>query len=84
MTLLTDRFDVLISDPLPLFSYEFGGPWGVTAMMIFFPCLMYYLWICLWYYDGHLTHPTSIDDIGPFILRIWEHVRTVRMNLVSD
>lgn len=27
-------------------GWEFGGPWGVTAMMTLFPLLMYYLWIC--------------------------------------
>lgn len=56
-------------------SYEFGGPWGVTAMMTGFPLLMYYLWICLQFYDGQLVHPTSVDDIKPFLLRMWGHVR---------
>ncbi|KAF8653541.1 hypothetical protein AX16_003905 [Volvariella volvacea WC 439] len=41
-----------------------------------FPILMYYLWICLWFYDGKLVHPTSVDDIVPFLWRMWEHVRT--------
>ncbi|KIJ65555.1 hypothetical protein HYDPIDRAFT_110664 [Hydnomerulius pinastri MD-312] len=56
-------------------TYEFGGPWGVTAMMIGFPILMYYLWICLWFYDGKLVTPTSVDDIVPFLERMWAHVR---------
>ncbi|KAG8842210.1 C-24(28) sterol reductase [Serendipita sp. 411] len=55
--------------------YEFGGPWGVTAMMLIFPVLMYYFWICLWFYDGQLVHPTSVDDIVPFFSRMWDHVR---------
>ncbi|KAF8141513.1 ergosterol biosynthesis ERG4/ERG24 [Boletus edulis] len=55
--------------------YEFGGPWGVTAMMIGFPLLMYYLWICLWFYDGKLVSPASMDDIVPFLHRMWVHVR---------
>ena len=50
---------------------------GVTAMMIGFPLLMYYLWICLWFYDGQLTHPSSVDDIKPFLGRMWAHVREV-------
>ena len=58
-------------------SYEFGGPLGVTAMMTGFPVLMYYLWICLWFYDGKLVYPTSVDDITPFFWRMWEHVRVV-------
>ena len=32
--------------------YEFGGSAGVTAMMIGFPMLMYYMWIGATYYDG--------------------------------
>jgi delta24(24(1))-sterol reductase len=63
-------------------SYEFGGPLGVTAMMIGFPILMYYLWICLWFYDGKLVTPTSLDDIQPFLHRMWEHVRVVSSFLI--
>ncbi|WVQ85315.1 hypothetical protein IAT38_007480 [Cryptococcus sp. DSM 104549] len=55
-------------------EYEFGGPAGVLAMMVGFPLLMYYLWICLWFYQGRLVHPTSVDDIKPFFGRMWEHV----------
>ncbi len=60
-----------------LARYEFGGPWGVSAMMVGFPLLMYYLWICLWYYDGQLVRPTSIEDIRPFLIQMWTHVKTV-------
>ncbi|TFK65600.1 ERG4 ERG24 ergosterol biosynthesis protein [Pluteus cervinus] len=56
-------------------SYEFGGPWGVLAIMTGFPVLMYYLWICLWFYDGKLVHPTSLYEIQPFLSTMWEHVR---------
>jgi len=42
-----------------------------------FPLLMYYLWICLWFYDGKLVYPDSVDDIKPFLFRMWEHVRQV-------
>ncbi|KAI4523276.1 ERG4/ERG24 ergosterol biosynthesis protein [Schizophyllum commune Loenen D] len=55
-------------------NYEFGGPFGVLAIMTGFPLLMYYLWICLWFYDGKLVHPTSVDDIGPFLHQMWTHV----------
>lgn len=33
-------------------KFEFGGSAGVTAMMIGFPCLMWYMWIGATYYDG--------------------------------
>ena len=55
-------------------TWEFGGPWGVTAMMTFFPMLMYYLWICLWFYDGKLVHPTSFSDVVPFFQRMGGHI----------
>lgn len=42
-------------------------------MMIGFPLLMYYLWICLWYYNGKLVHPKSVDDVRPFLGRMWAH-----------
>lgn len=59
-------------------SYEFGGPFGVFAIMSGFPILMYYLWICLWFYDGKLVYPTSTADIQPFLWRMWAHIATVR------
>lgn len=46
-------------------------------MMIGFPILMYYLWICLWFYDGKLVTPSSVDDIVPFLQRMWAHIRDV-------
>ena len=46
-------------------------------MMIGFPILMYYLWICLWFYDGQLVYPSSLDDVQPFLHRMWAHVRDV-------
>ncbi|CAL1715031.1 unnamed protein product [Somion occarium] len=64
-------------------EYEFGGPWGVVAIMTGFPILMYYLWICLVFYDGHLVFPKSTDDIGPFLTRMWEHVSDASPNLYA-
>ncbi|KAN0063357.1 C-24(28) sterol reductase [Thecaphora frezii] len=55
-------------------EYEFGGPAGVTAMMTLFPLLMYYLWICLWFYDGKLVIPNGFDDVVPFLNRMAAHV----------
>ncbi|THG92652.1 hypothetical protein EW026_g8324 [Hermanssonia centrifuga] len=55
-------------------EYEFGGPWGVLAIMSGFPLLMYYLWICLVFYDGHLVFPDSLDDVQPFLARMWAHI----------
>lgn len=38
---------------------------------------MYYLWICLVFYDGQIVYPKSTDDIQPFLWQMWEHVRVV-------
>ena len=51
----------------------------MVAIMTGFPVLMYYLWICLVFYDGQLVHPTSAADIQPFLGRMWEHIRVVRV-----
>ena len=34
--------------------YEFGGPVGCSLMMVGFPVLMVYLWICVEFYGGIL------------------------------
>lgn len=52
-------------------------------MMAIFPPLMYYFWICLWFYDGALVHPNGFDDIVPFIGRMWNHVKQVSSPAVA-
>lgn len=47
--------------------FEFGGSWGVTAMMIGFPCLMWYMWIGATYYDGHLPLPAKSEGWTDFV-----------------
>lgn len=32
--------------------FDFGGSWGVSAMMVGFPLLMWYMWIGATFYDG--------------------------------
>eukprot|EP01116_Phalansterium_solitarium_P014701 TRINITY_DN32498_c0_g1_i1.p1 TRINITY_DN32498_c0_g1~~TRINITY_DN32498_c0_g1_i1.p1 ORF type:complete len:479 (+),score=188.73 TRINITY_DN32498_c0_g1_i1:123-1559(+) len=49
---------------------EFGGPVGTTAMMIFFPLLMYYLWGCLEFNQGHLIIPRSQSELIAVASRI--------------
>lgn len=41
-------------------EYEFGGPLGVTAMMVCFPALFYYLYVCLFFYDGAPLAPIPL------------------------
>lgn len=58
--------------------YEFGGPLGALGMMLGFPCLMYYFWVCLEYYQGTLITPTSYTKEGlvEFVSLIVTKVKT--------
>lgn len=53
--------------------YEFGGPIGVLLMMLLFPVLMVYLWICAEFYNGSLQYPKGTEDIVPFAHRMYGH-----------
>eukprot|EP00818_Percolomonas_sp_WS_P005706 CAMPEP_0117446806 /NCGR_PEP_ID=MMETSP0759-20121206/6540_1 /TAXON_ID=63605 /ORGANISM="Percolomonas cosmopolitus, Strain WS" /LENGTH=435 /DNA_ID=CAMNT_0005239103 /DNA_START=1388 /DNA_END=2695 /DNA_ORIENTATION=+ len=43
-------------------EYEFGGPIGALAVMLFSHFIVYYLWICLAFNDGAVLIPTSLTD----------------------
>ena len=49
---------------------EFGGSWGVSAMMIGFPLLMWYMWAGATYYDGHLP----LQEEGQSLLEFAKHL----------
>ena len=51
--------------------FEFGGSWGVSAMMVGFPLLMYYMWIGATYYDGRLPRPTNEQHVREFIRELF-------------
>jgi delta24(24(1))-sterol reductase len=57
--------------------YEFGGPLGVCAMMLGFPCLMYYFWICLEYHQGQLIYPPlSLSQLKPWVMtEVWMKIK---------
>jgi Delta24(24(1))-sterol reductase len=55
-------------------EYEFGGPIGAFFIILFSHLLVYYLWICLTYYNGALTYPNSLSDIIPFLSRMTNHI----------
>ncbi|SMR61929.1 unnamed protein product [Zymoseptoria tritici ST99CH_1E4] len=40
--------------------FDFGGTWGVSAMMIGFPTLMWYMWVGATYYDGKFPSEPSM------------------------
>lgn len=57
-------------------KYEFGGPVGVTVMMLGFPCLMYYFWVCLEFHQGRLIYPSDLSQWKSWIAQeIWEKVK---------
>jgi delta24(24(1))-sterol reductase len=47
--------------------FEFGGSLGVSAMMVGFPLLMWYMWIGATYYDGHLPLPKPGETLTAFL-----------------
>lgn len=47
--------------------FEFGGSPGVTALMIGFPLLMYYMWIGATYYDGKPPVPAEGQTFIEFV-----------------
>jgi Delta24(24(1))-sterol reductase len=49
---------------------EFGGPFGVTALMIGFPLLMWYMWIGATYYDGNFPLPSADQTMWSFIIHM--------------
>lgn len=55
---------------------EFGGPLGVTAMMIGFPVLMWYMWIGATYYNGKFPTPARGQSLGDFVAHMGHLVYT--------
>ncbi|KAK4929164.1 C-24(28) sterol reductase [Elasticomyces elasticus] len=55
---------------------EFGGALGVSAMMIGFPALMYYMWLGATYYDGHLPLPAQGQSTSQFIQELGRQIYT--------
>lgn len=57
-------------------KYEFGGPVGVTVMMLGFPCLMYYFWVCLEFHQGRLIYPSDLSQWKSWVAQeIWEKIK---------
>ncbi|KAJ2304929.1 C-24(28) sterol reductase, partial [Coemansia sp. RSA 2706] len=52
------------------FVYEFGGPVGAAAMMVGFPVLMAYQFLCVYDNNGHFLGPSSLGDTGAWIGRM--------------
>lgn len=55
---------------------DFGGSWGVSAVMIGFPLLMYYMWIGATYYDGRFPTPAGGERLIDFGQRMGHLIYT--------
>lgn len=55
---------------------EFGGPLGMSAMMVGFPALMYYMWIGATYYNGKFPVPAEGQSYGDFFQHLLSLIKT--------
>lgn len=51
--------------------------------MVFFPCLLYYLWGCLVLYDGKLQAPSSLGDCASWLRNFSQIVFEVSLGRMS-
>ena len=56
--------------------FEFGGSWGVSAMMIGFPLLMWYMWIGATYYEGRFPTRDPGQSWSDFVKHLFNLVYT--------
>jgi len=61
--------------------YEFGGPVGVALLMIGFPVLMSYLFICLGSHAGHLKNPFDMEFWSDGLRTIFPSWRAIKIYL---
>eukprot|EP00164_Ancoracysta_twista_P001025 GFYU01001336.1.p1 GENE.GFYU01001336.1~~GFYU01001336.1.p1 ORF type:complete len:472 (-),score=165.80 GFYU01001336.1:1206-2582(-) len=54
--------------------YEFGGAIGTTFIIISSHLMMYYFFVCLTYNKGLPMAPEDMDDIIPWVQRMWDIV----------
>lgn len=54
--------------------FDFGASWGVSAMMIGFPLLMYYMWIGATFYDGKFPTPAYGQSFSEFFAHLYNLV----------
>jgi Delta24(24(1))-sterol reductase len=57
-------------------TVDFGGSFGVSAMMVGFPLLMYYMWIGATYYDGKFPTPEEDQSFIDFAKHMGDLVYT--------
>ncbi|KAI5841821.1 ergosterol biosynthesis ERG4/ERG24 [Morchella snyderi] len=60
-------------------EFEFGGSLGTGFVMVFFPILMWYLWVGQVYYDAQLPLPKSGQPISEFLESLYNMARESAM-----
>ncbi|KAL7270395.1 C-24(28) sterol reductase [Rhizina undulata] len=53
-------------------EFEFGGVWGTGFVMVFFPFLMWYLWIGQVYYSSQFPLPAAGENLVDFVKQLYE------------
>ncbi|RPA99985.1 hypothetical protein L873DRAFT_1789213 [Choiromyces venosus 120613-1] len=51
-------------------EFEFGGVWGTGLVMVFFPLLMWYMWVGQVYYDSQFPIPEKGEAVGDFVIKV--------------
>lgn len=51
-------------------EFEFGGVWGTGLAMVFFPLLMWYMWVGQVYYDSQFPIPEKGEAIADFVGKV--------------
>jgi Delta24(24(1))-sterol reductase len=53
---------------------EFGGSPGALILILWSHGLMYYLWICLEFFEGGLFVPSSAESVASFVLQYFSYI----------
>lgn len=57
-------------------KHEFGGPLGMSTMMVGFPLLMYFMWIGAVFYDGQIPRAAKDESFFAFLDHLWFLIKT--------
>lgn len=58
--------------PKDKIEWEFGGPAGAVGMIVGFPLLMWYMWICAYFNNGNVWLPEKGQSISSFLNELFQ------------
>ena len=76
--LVNDKMAKMVDEKI---VYEFGGPLGVSVLMVLFPALMCYLYICLMSHSGKCVNPFTEHFWRDGLPTVMPNVYAVQMYL---